>query len=185
MKKIISITICILCVLHCLAQDAIKVNVSYNQTNQYLVVDIENVSHDTSFLIYNQNPSSSQLDGSCLYVSKSYRQDYGISDMYKEQFPLVEYDKATNLSEGKCPRYIDLTPLKKVCYGLSLKDKKQYNNLNRLYVKVKLVVTSVRKGTKRKIVHNIKVYQQCVDIKLHSYKMPFISEFCHKNHVFL
>lgn len=164
MKRTISIITGLLCILPCFAQDAIEVNVSYHRTNQYLVIDIENSSPDTSYLIYNQNPDSSELDGSCLYVSKNQRQDYGISDMYKEQFPLIEYDKAANLPKGKCPRYIDLTPLKKVCYGLSLKDKEHYKDLNRLYVKVKLVVVSVMKGTERKAEHNIKVYQQYINL---------------------
>lgn len=163
MKNIIIFIVCMLFVRPCLAQDAIKVHVSYNCNNQYLIFEIENTSNDTSFLIYSQNSHLTELDGSCVFISENKREDYGINDMYKEQFPLIEYNNIMNVSKKICPRFVDLLPLKKEYYGISLKDKEQFRGLNRLYVKVKLIVVSSMDMAGRKTGHHKKIYEQYIE----------------------
>lgn len=164
MKRFYILITLLLLVLPCFSQDVIKVHVTYNRTNQFLIVEVNNTSNDTSFLIYGQNSETSELSGSCIYVSKTKRQDYNISDMYKEQFPLIEFDSRTNTSNGKCPRLIELTPLKKICYGISLKDKGAFFDAKGLYVKVKLIVMSETRGAKLEAKHSVKVYDRYVNL---------------------
>lgn len=164
MKRFCIITTLLLFVLPCFSQDAITVNVTYNSATQSLIVEVNNTTSDTSFLIYGQNSQTSELSGSCIYVSKTRRQDYNIRDMYKEQFPLIEFDSKINKSNGQCPRLIELTPLRKVYYGISLKDKGEFIDAKGLYVKVKLIIMSETKGARLEARHSVKLYDRYIDL---------------------
>lgn len=125
------------------AQEGLQMNFCYNKVNKCIVLDISNMTTDSTFIVRSQHPAASdELTGTTIYVSETPIENTYYQP-YKKQFPLVEYDSISGKSAEKCNFIIKLSPGEIKSFVIFLGGLTHLFDCKRLYTRVNLVIQSI------------------------------------------
>ena len=161
MNKTLSIIFFLLVAINCVAQDDLTVNASYDSRSHSIVVDINNTSSETLYVIYSHN-GVEDFFVSYIGVSEHKKDTY---TEFKDKFPLTKYNKDKGELIREYPITIPFSPHQSESFAVGLEGRKQFDGLKRLFVKVDIIIRVIVKNGERKLGSFKKSFEQYIDIE--------------------